>query len=209
MESVVTVRIPIGCYPVDRQITGRFDSHIIQLEGGILIPIGTDGDVAGRRSGIRSAGMNFPAYGDGPPGKVDPMVRIDGSIFVVGGCILFIPDGHSPGAFDVHRIQCLRFTNVSFQADCTTSSSDIQTGISQVGFLDKTYSSSTTHGSIIPFAMSTIPYGQERGTIIRLGTGNIDTFFIRCRCLVGPGIPVHIAIYIASLVIRIGLPITA
>ena len=209
MESVVTVRIPIGCYPVDCQITGRFDSRIIQLEGGILIPIGTDGDVAGRSRCGRGTGMNFPTNVYSAARNVDSMVCIDGTMIIISNVGIVSSYSHGTGAFDVHRIQCLRFTNVSFQADCTASSSDIQTGISQVGFLDKTYSSSTTHGSIIPFAMSTIPYGQERGTIIRLGTGNIDTFFIRCRCLVGPGIPVHIAIYIASLVIRIGLPITA
>ena len=185
MESVVTVRIPIGCYPVDRQITGRFDSHIIQLEGGILIPIGTDGDVAGRRSGIRSAGMDFPAYGDGPPGKVDPMVRIDGSIFVVGGCILFIPDGHSPGAFDIHRIQGLALPDIPFQADSASAGFDVQAGIGQVGFLDEAHGGIPAHGRIVPFASGAIPYGQERCTVVRLGTGLVPVFI---------GIPVHIPI---------------
>ena len=158
VQGIIAVGIPVRFHPVDCQITGRLDGHTVQLEGCVLIPISTGGDVAGRRSGIRGAGMDFPAYRYGAPGKVDPMVRIDGAVFVVGGCILFIPDGHSPGAFDVHRIQGLALPDIPFQADSASAGFDVQAGIGQVGFLDEAHGGIPAHGRIVPFAGGAVPY---------------------------------------------------
>ena len=129
--------------------------------------------------------MDLAAHRYGAAGNVDPMVRIDGAIFVVGGCIGFIPDGHSPGAFNVHRIESLGLAQVSFQADGATTGFDVQAGVGQVGFFDEAYGGAPAHGRIVPFAGGTIAYRQEGRTVVRLLTGLTPVFI---------GIPVGIPI---------------
>ena len=190
---------------MDGKVTGGLDGYTVQLESGVLASIAAGGDVAGRRSGIRGAGMNFPAYRYGTPGNIDSMIRIDRAVMVGGGCVVWIAKSHRSSAFNVHCIEGLGLAQVAFQIDGASAGIDFQAGIGQVGFFDETYGGGTPHGSIIPFSVSTIPYTQEGRTVIRLGTGN----FIRSRYLLRPGIPVHIAINVISLIIGISLPITA
>ena len=113
------------------------------------------------------------------------MVRINSAVFIVCGFIVFIPDGHGPGAFNVHRIQSLAFPDIPFQADSAAAGFDVQAGIGQVGLLDKAHGGIPAHGRIVPFAGGAKPYGQERCTVVRLGTGLVPVFI---------GIPVHIPI---------------
>ena len=191
------------------KVTGGLDGYTVQLESGILVSIAAGGDGAGRSRFIGSAGMNFPAHRYGAARNVDPMVRIDRAVMVGSGCVVWIAKSHRSGAFNVHRIESLGLAQVAFQIDGAAAGFDVQAGIGQVGFFDETYCGSSAHGRIVPFAGGAIAYTQEGGTVIRLRAGNIDTFLIRCSCLISPGIPIHIAINVISLIIGISLPITA
>ena len=184
-QGAVTARIPVRFHPVDCEVTGRFDGHIIQLEFFIFIVIVTRQNSTFGSCLVGSTGMDFPAYRYGASGNIDPMVRIDSTIMILCNSIRSRSRCYSPGAFDVHRIQGLTLPDIPFQADSATAGFDVQAGIGQVGFLDEAHGGIPTHGRIVPFAGGAIPYGQERGTVIRLGTDLVPVFI---------GIPVHIPI---------------
>lgn len=112
--------------------------------------------------------MDFAAYSYITcPGNLEAMIYIDSTMVIVSDLIGRIPNFHRT-TINTKRIQSLSFTDISLKSYRTLTRIDFQTGIGQVGFLNKAPGGFTTEVRIIPLVITAIANSQERSIVIRL-----------------------------------------
>ena len=156
------IRRSIDFNPMDGQIAGGLDGHVVQiiLKGIIRILGGFH---------IGAAGMDFAAYGYLTTIDIYTMICVNrpivvfrGSIFRVTGC-----DRTNPG-IDIDCIQCHGFPDISLQCHAAATSLNVQAGVVQIGFLNEAYGGIPANSCIIPGIVIAVANSQERSTVVWL-----------------------------------------
>ena len=118
---------------------------------------------------IGATRMDFATYIDRATIDVYAMICVDGAMVILGGIVSFVTCSNRTGTrINTYSIQSNRFADITLKHSIPAAGLDIQTGVVQVGFLNKTDSRFTTYRSIIPSIIIAIADGQERSAVIRL-----------------------------------------
>ena len=147
---------------MNSEIAGRVNGYIVQIvfKGSIRI-LGC--------FYIGATRMDFATYGYILAIDVYAMICVDGAMVIFGGIVIFVTCSNRTGTcINTYGIQSNRLADITLKHSVPAAGLDIQTGVVQVGFLNKTDSRFATYRSIIPSIIIAIADGQERSAVIRL-----------------------------------------